>query len=80
MTAGGRVQLTPPATAGKQASVVENISRRHSFDEEGRRCLTRASKRPRGYEPNHRNKKYTEGTIHINMDMKENDPLRDSTI
>ena len=36
---------------------------------------------PKNYEPNYTNKKYTEGTIHINVDCtKEYKPMKDFTI
>ena len=38
------------------------------------------SKKPRNSEPKYNNKKYTEGTININMDMKENEPMKGFTI
>ena len=72
---GGRIRIVSPTIAGIQASAVEHLARGHIFDAEGRRHPTRVSKRPRGYEPNHRNKNYTEGTIHINTDMKEHESM-----
>ena len=39
-----------------------------------------ASKKLQNYEPDYNKQIYTEGTISINMDMKENKPMKDFTI
>ena len=74
-----RTHIILPATAGIQLSTVEQLARGHTFDAEGRRRLTQASKRPTDYEPDYKYKKYTEGKIHINMDMQKNKLIRDFT-
>ena len=62
-------------------TAVEQVARGHAFDGEGRRRTTRKSKKPKNYEPNYTNKKYTEGTINVNADyMKEHEPMKDFTI
>ena len=68
---GGRVHRVLSATIGIQASAVEQLAWRHIFDEEHMRRLKSALKSPGGYEPNHRNKKYTEYTIHLSLGMKK---------
>ena len=80
MTPGGRTKIISPATAGIQSSAVEQLAREYTLDNKGKRHTTRASKKPQNYGPDYNNKKYTEGTININMDMKENKPMKDSTI
>ena len=39
-----------------------------------------APKRLREYKLDHRNKTYTEGVIHVTLDMKENEPMRYFTV
>ena len=65
-----------PATAGIQSSAVEQLAREYTLDNKGKWRTTRASKKPQNYGPDYNNKKYTEGTININMDMKENKPMK----
>jgi hypothetical protein len=69
-----------PATADIHPGTAKQLTTGHNFNAEGRRRSTRPSKRPKDYKPDHRNKKYTEGTIHINLDMEENEPMGDFTI
>ena len=38
------------------------------------------SKKPKSYESAYKNKKYTDGMIHIKMDTKEDNQMRDFTI
>ena len=78
---GGRTQIISPATAGITSTAVEQVARGHTFDEEGRRRTTRKSKKTKDYEPSYTNKKYMEGTIHINADyMRQHEPMKDFTI
>ena len=68
-------------TAGITSTTVEQVARGHVFDKKGRWRTRRKSKKPKNYEPNYANKKYTEGTININMNyMKENKPMKYFTI
>ena len=81
VTPRGRIHIISPATAGITSTAVEQVARGHAFDEEGRTRTTQKSKKPKNYEPSYTNKKYTKGTININMDdMKENEPMKDFTI
>ena len=77
---GGRTQIVSPATAGITSSTVEQVARGHTIDGEGRRRTTRKSKKPENYVPSHTNKKYLEGTIHINTYyMRKHEPMKDFT-
>ena len=75
-----RVHVISPPTAGVLPSAVAQLARGHQYDANGRRRSTRTTKRPRNYEPDHGNKKYTEGSIHVNVDMKKDDKMGAFTI
>ena len=81
VTPEGRTQIILSATIGITSTEVEQIARGHAFDKEDRRRTAQKSNKTKKYEPSYATKKYTEGTIHTNVDyMREHEPMKDFTI